>query len=249
MKFTLSILVSIILLGCGGEEDRQENLFKLRGLGAISNPLVSLPTTDPTTPRKVELRVYAALPIGETATVEPFEDDGSPFFARLSVGDISIDTASLAYQAYPGFQIMSFTASLSVPVAETFARTKGAGQVRYGFLIKSGNEVEKLVGNFLVYPEGSPELNWVNPEVALENPTEGLSLKSGSDVSISAALTDKNDEDLKLGWFASGGKVKNRRAKSTSWETPGAGEHTVIFTARGKKSRGFAMQIVKVKVE
>ena len=249
MKYTLSILAAFVLLSCGGTEDRQENLFKLRGLGAVSNPLVSLPTTDPAAPRKVELRVYAALPIGETATIEPFEDEPSSFATGLTVNDIVIDTASLAYQSYPGFQIMSFTASLNVPVAQKFLRTKGAGQVRYGFLIKSGSEVEKLVGNFLVYPEGSPELNWVNPEVTLENPTEGLSLKSDSDVGISAILTDKNDEELKLGWFASGGKVKNRRAKSTSWETPGVGEHTIIFTARGKKSRGFAMQIVKVKVE
>ena len=249
MRYTLSILAALVFLSCSDEEDRQENLFKLRGLGASSNPLVSLPSVDPAAPRKVEVTVYVALPIGATATVEPFEDEFSPIVANLSVSDIAIDPASLIYQTYPGFQILSFKASLNVPVAQRFVRTKGAGQAKYGFLVKSGIEIEKLVGNFLVYPEGSPELNWTNPEVTLVTPTEGLSLKSGSDANLTATLNDKNDEELKLGWFTSGGKVKNRRAKSTSWETPGVGEHTVIFTARGKKSRGFVMQIVKVKME
>lgn len=249
MKYALSILTALVFLSCGGDEDRQENLFKLRGLGAASNPLVSLPSVDPAAPRKVELTVYVALPLGETATVEPFEDTTSPIIANLSVSDIAIDPASMVYQDYPGFQILTFKASLNVPVATRFFRTKGAGQAKYGFLIKSGTEVEKLVGNFLVYPDGSPELNYLSPEVSLVTPTEGLSLKSASDVDLTATLVDKNDEDLKLGWFASGGKVKNRRAKSTTWETPGVGDHTVIFTARGKKSRGFVMQIIKVKVE
>lgn len=249
MKTTLMLLFSFFFFGCGGDEDRQENLFKLRGFGSASNPLVSLPSTDVTAPRKVELTVYAALPVGETATVEPYEDEASPFFANLTVADIAIDTASFVYQTYPGFQILTFKASLNVPFAQRFVRTAGAGQARYGFLIKSGSEVEKLVGNFLVYPEGSPELAWTNPTVSLVTPIEGLSLKAESDVGLTATFTDSNAEELKLGWFASGGKVKNRRAKSTSWETPAAGDHTVIFTARGKKSRGFAMQIVKVKVE
>jgi hypothetical protein len=249
MKYTLSILAALCLFACGEEDDRQENLLKLRGIGAVSNPLVSVPSVDPAAPLKVELTVYTALPIGETATVEAFEDEFSPYVANLSVSDIAVDTGSLIYQSYPGFQIMTFKATLNVPIAQRFKRTNGAGQAKYGFLIKSGSEVEKLVGTFLVYPEGSPELSYTNPEVNLVTPTEGLSLKSAIDVNMTAELTDKNDEDLKLGWFASGGKVKNRRAKSTSWETPGVGEHTVIFTARGRKSRGFAMQIVKVKVE
>jgi len=249
MKFSKLLVSSLLLISCSGDEDRQENLLKLRGLGASSEPLVSLPSEDVTAPRKVEVVVYVALPLGQTATIEPFEDEFSPFVVNLGVSDIEVDVASLNYEEYPGFQVFTFKASLNVPVGGRFFRTQGAGQAKYGFLIKSGLEIEKLVGTFLVYPEGSPELNWTNPDVTLVTPTEGLSLQSGADVDLSATFVDKNNEELKIGWFTSGGKVKNRRSKSTSWKTPDSGDHSVIFTARGRKSRAFTMQILKVRVE
>lgn len=248
MKFYLLLTLSL-LLGCGGDEDRQEVLSKLRGIGAIASPLISMPSADATAPNQVELTVYATLPIGQTATIEPYVDIPSAFAISLNADQIAIQSASVEYKPYPGFQILSFKASLNVPVAAMFARFGGAGQVRYGFILKANDEEEKIVGNFLVYPEGSAELSWTNPEISVVTPTASAVIGSKTEVPITATLTNKNSEDLKLGWFASGGEIKNRRAKSTTWKTPDPGEQTLIFTARGRKSRGFAIQIITVKAE
>jgi hypothetical protein len=239
--------LALVLAACDGDEDRQEVIAKLRGIGAGTTPLVSEPSVAGEAPKVVAVTVYAALPDGETATIEPYSDLPGPFALSLPVEAVTIDTASVKYDALPGFQLLSFKAALAVPEAAYLEPLGGAGQVRYGFFLKSGDEEEKMVGSFMVYPKDSPELAWTNPEIAVVTPTEGETVSG--DVDLEATIVDPNDEGLKLGWFVSDGEIKNRRAKETVWAAPGAGEHTLIVTAHGKRSRGFAMKVVSVTTE
>jgi hypothetical protein len=247
---TPTIWTTVFIIGlsaCGGEDDRQEVLNKLRAIGAAANPLVSKPSLPNATPGTVELTVYATLPLGEVATIEPFMDEPSTTAITLIPEQIAVQTDSIEYQAYPHFQMMTFKALLTVPSATQFPT--GAGQVRYGISIKSGSEEEKVIGAFLVFPEDSPELNWTHPNIDSVTPTDGDQVAKDSEVEISAATSTNVDEELKIGWFVSNGEIRSRRAKKTKWETPAAGEQTLIFTARGRKSRGFAIKVMNIRTE
>jgi len=245
----IGYLVFAALCACGGEADeRQEVLSKLRGLGVSLNPLVteaSLPTLE----RKVEATVYAALALGQTATVVPFVD--IPAFAaiQLNPSEVEIVTSSLTYQIHHGFQVLSFKANLKVPQAALLVPFGQQGQVRFGFELTAGEESEKILANFLVYPEGAAELNQVQPQLSIVSPAEGEVLSSGSKVVLQATADTPNDEGLKLGWFVSDGKVLNRRSRDTRYEPSASGPQTLILTAHGRRSRGFAITFRNVNVE
>ena len=64
-----------------------------------------------------------------------------------------------------------------------------------------------------------------------------------------ASVDNDNDEELRVGWFTSKGKIKNRRAKSTKWETGGSGKQTLLLTVRGRKSGAFVFATQEVVVE
>jgi hypothetical protein len=247
--FFRAAMLTLSLVACGGDKDPQEQLGKLRGIGAFTSPLVSRATSDDAL-RVVELTAYATLPLDTTVTsLEGFVDKASPYAITLGVKQIKVKSDSLSYQSYPGFQLLTFKADLEVPHEQFFAPSSGAGQVRYGFIIKTDKAQEKMVGSFLVYPEDAPELAWINPEISVNTPAADTTIAAESEIEVNAVLKDHNKEELKLGWFVSDGEIKNRRASTTQWKTPAAGPHSLILTARGRKSRGFSLQVITLTVE
>jgi len=240
------VIVAWLSQACGDTGSRHEVIAKLRGIGAVASPLVSLPSVTGEVAKTVDVTVTVAMPLGDVAEITPFTDISNGFSLTLPEDAIAIQPASVAYTAYNGFQMLTFVATLPVPYDQQLIPFGGKIQVRYGFRITSNGEEEKLVGSFLVFPEGSPELAWINPEIVVESPSPDGELASGNKVDLSATFVDANGEGLKMGWFASGGEIQNRRARRTVWETPNPGPHTLILTAYGRKSRGFAMQIINV---
>jgi hypothetical protein len=236
----------VFVLACGDASDPQELLSgHMRGLGAQNVPLV----TEPGSQAGVEVTFYVGLPPGETMTqIEPFADDPSPFALTLPPGEISIVPQSQQYQDYGKIRLGTFKAKLSVPGVSFFSLTGGKGQVRYGVrVVSSGGWEEKILGSYLVYPPGAPELLWKAP-VAQINSLPGTGSKDSS-LDIKGIFTDHNNEETKIGWFVTGGSLKNRRALRTVWETPNrSGGEQVILTVRGKKSKSFSLDIKNVQL-
>lgn len=246
-KFILSlvglVLVSSSLTGCGGDEERYEDIKKLRAFGASTLPVISEPSTE-AAPRMLTITVFAAVPLGETVTAEPYDDERSP---TLSL-PVTI-TGGGTYTDYSTFRVFSVQATQAVPAAFIFDTPRGKqpfARLRYGIRLVSGSESENVVGNSLIYPAGSAELARVAPTVAITKPA--LVDVSGTE-DLEGAVTDSAEENMRIGWFASDGEIKNRRAKITEWATPSAGPATLILTARGMKTGAFAFQVMDVNVQ
>jgi hypothetical protein len=246
--YTLALIFLTVALSCGPEQERQEQITRLRGIGAVSAPLVQTPSTDSQS-NTVTLTTYVAIPLDQTITATAFVDE--PVFGAymVSAAEMQIST-SMNYTDYDDFRLASFDTVVAIPKLSVFQALNplfSGIQMRYGFEISTGDDTEQLTGSFLVYPEGSSELSWQNTTVNLAAPVSTDTISAGSEVSFEASATDQNDDNIKYGWFVSGGKVKNRRSSKTTWSTPGeAGSYTVIITARGKKSRSFSFDIVQV---
>ena len=222
------------------------------GIGVVSTPLVQTPSIDADI-KSVVVNVVLSIPAGKTVTVAPYQDIPSPNVVSVANEAITVDEASIAYTDYEGFRLLSFNAAVVVPdVAILRGRNPEfiGVQVRYGLEVSTDDDVEYVVGNFLVYPEGATELGWQNPTINLDLPTDGAEVAADTEIDIEASYTEQNDEKVKFGWFATDGEIGNRRSLKTKWKTPaGAGTYQLIITARGKKSRGFSYRVITVTVK
>jgi len=241
--------------GCGGEDaDRYERVTKLRAIGVATNPVVlAAPASGMTS--SVELTVFAAMPKGGTVNAAPFLDEASSYGIPVQV---SLDPSTAATQSFAALDVYSVKANATVgpltPQQEAIlrgAREQGLGKLtlRYAVKLDSGEESETIVGNILVYPEESPETSFQPLSVTIAEPIANGTVGIGPKQSLSGSITKPQDENIKVSWFVSSGKVTNRRARETKWEPMDAGTQTVIMTARGMKSGSFAMQAVDVTAE
>jgi len=119
-------------------------------------------------------------------------------------------------------------------------------------LATAGGDEDTVVGDALVYPAGTPDLTTAqssgNAQIDILVPTPGATV-AAKDQELNAAITGNGDEKMRVGWFASGGKVKNRNAIQTKWEASGSGSFSLLVTARGLKSGAFTYKVVDVTVE
>ena len=248
-RMVLSLLAVVFLshslTACNGEEERYEDLKKLRTIGVAAFPVFGTPSTE-TAPQVVTLTIYASLPVGDVATAEPYVDPASKYALNLPV---TIVPNSEAYEEHGSFHIYSVKATQVMPTTDLVKIPPKPGylSVRYGVKITSGKEVENVVGNVLVYPNGAPELDHVAPVVDIAKPSPSAGVSGTED--LEAAITDPSGENMRVGWFVGKGKVKNRRARVTKWETEGSGVQSLLVTIRGAKSGAFAFKAVDVNVQ
>lgn len=235
----------LTLSACNGEDERFEDIKKLRAFGSSTLPVVTEPSTE-AAPKIVTITVFAAVPLGQTVTAEPYAD---PAAENLSQIPVTIVPGSEKYEDHATFRVYSVQATQAVPTAAVFASPLGAPEfvrLRYGIRLVSGDESENVVGNSLIYPAGSEILARQPPTIAITKPA--TTDVSGTE-DLEATITDPNDEAMRVGWFVSDGEVKNRRARVTEWKTPGAGPATLIVTIRGRKTGAFAFQVLDVNVQ
>ncbi len=238
IRMLLLLVVVSGLLGCNDDGERPEQLLKLRALGVAAQPTVITPSTD-SVPSVARLTFYAAVPEGQEVATEVFED--LPAFNSLPLSQLQLDDTTITYTDLAKIRLYEVSGTFVAPTADTLA--KGIGGVlrlRYSVRLTSGDEEEKVVGDVLMVAADSAEAQWTAPVLSFEEPTE-TSITAGKDNAVKASVTDVNDERVKVGWFVTSGKVENRRARATKWQEPSAGEQTVIVTARGIRSRGFAL--------
>ena len=246
----LAMAATVLILGflttCGRGGPRQEDLDKLRTLGVSANPISAPPSDAPGASKTVELTVYAAVPIGATATVLPYKDSVPGSGLQLSESDIAIQSGTEQYKDLNGIRLYSVKALVNVPTTAVMQKIGLNGvQVKYGFRITSGSSKENIVGTFMMYPPNAAQLKWQAPTVDISAPVDGATVGAG-DIDLTGTATTANGEDLLVGWFVTKGDVSNRRSRSTSWSISDTGTQTVILTAHGTSSRGFAIKTINI---
>ena len=244
-SFFFSGIALLLLLGCSEPSDRYENINKLRTIGTQTDPVSSAPSTV-TAPKITTLTFFAALPKNEVATAESFVDDASKYAAPIN---ITVVSGSEAYEEHPAFRIFSVKATAAIPVQDllVFPSDQNFIRFRYGMLIRSGTDEERIIGNIVVYKEGSKELSWSAPSLTLENPKQGTTLKGKQPIKIT--IDSANEENFRVSWLVNSGEIKNRRGMETEWEPGAAGDYTMIASARGLKSGAFQFKAVDFKIE
>ncbi len=238
-------LAATALAGCNEDQERYETIEKLRAIGAATLPVVSEPSTE-AAPKIVTITVFAAVPLGQTVTAEPYDDAAA---VNLVSFPVTIVPGSEVYEEHATFRIFSVQATQFVPPNSVFLSPLGTPpyvKLRYGIRLVAGDESENVVGSSLIYPAGSPQLARLAPTIAITKPTDAD--VSGTE-DLEATITDPENENMRVGWFASDGPIKNRRAKTTEWETPGAGPATLIVTIRGRDTGAFAFKVLEVNVQ
>ena len=249
------IILWIFVVMCSSEDDRQETLGSLRGIGASTSQVASEPSTE-TRSRNLTLTLWIALPAGvDIDRVKAFLPKDIGFFALMPEKHITVDeTAGENYTDFPGFRVASIGMNITVPTQnelDLFLSGKSfeGVQVRYGVEVSGGGSSELIVGNFWVFPGGSPELQWEQITATEGTPLSGEEVPRDSDISLKASASNPNDELIKFGWFTTKGKIINRRSVDTIWRTPKeGGEVVLLHTARGKTSKSFAWTPITVIV-
>lgn len=245
-----AFFLALTLVACGDDSDRIEVMDRMRTIGTTASPLISEPS-EATTARTVQLTVYVALPEGETASVEAFRDLEALGSHTLATGAIHpVAPVESDYQNLASLRLLPIVVTVDVPTADELILTEKGRRVRYGLRITSSSgRVENIVGSFLVYPAGSEALTWQSPTISLAAPANQESVRMSEDgIDLKATVNNPEEEGVKVGWFVTSGKISARRARDTVWLEPKEGRQTIIATVRGKKTRGFGIQVIEVNV-
>jgi len=248
-----AVLAILLVAGCGfGGGDRQEVIDKLRTLGVTANPPLTEPSVAGQAPKTVELTIFAAMPLGQTATLTAFKDSAGASNGALILqeSEITILPDPAVYTDYNGIRIYSAKARITIPIAAAFG--KGAAlpvlgaQLRYGLKIIGPSNSEQVIADIPVYPTGAPELKWQTPSIAITQPVDGATVAIKGGVDVKATVTNPTNEPIKIGWFVTAGQIANRRAAETSWSVKAQGTQTILVTIHGLNTRGFALKAITV---
>ncbi len=247
LRFVTFVGLCTFVVGCGESQERPEVIDKLRAIGVAAQPSVVVPSTA-TTPQVVKLTLHALLPSGQQVdSVQPYIDEDARFSSLAT--DLVVDANTLSYEDVGQLRYFKVDATFTAPTAEILQAAGGEMvRLRYGLDVVAGAESERVVGDVLMVPPDSVALSWQPVTVKITTPeTAGAMLTDGA--TLSMTTTNSDGDSVKSGWYVSSGEIKNRRARNTSWEKPKAGDGVVIATARGSKSRSFAIDVRAVKVE
>ena len=207
-----------MLFACGGDQDRYEDIQKMRALGVLSDKAVVEPSTA-SAPQTVSLTFYAALPHGDSVTAATYTDDAGSSGGTPAA--VVLDQSSAGVDTHASFNIYHIKGVMTVPGVEALA-FKGLDQnatVQYGVKLDSAaNGTQIILGNVVVYPSGAEQLKTLGalPTVKITAPAKAAALSDGADISADVATT--NSETVRIGWFITGGQIKNRNAAATHWD-------------------------------
>lgn len=241
MLWSLISVTSSFLMSCGNENaERPETITKLRALGVEQTPINARPGDT------VSLTFYlAALPnlnISSAVELDTTNRFGVPII--VTPQDASpMETTSGPISLYK-FRT-TYTVPASDPSIAASIAKQGYARARYKVRFSAGSEYEAVVGDTVIYPTDAPQLAWKAPEIAISKPA--TSVASGV-TDIEGTITSEGVEPYRVSWFVSDGKVKNRRAKVTSWSDAAKGNQTIIMTVRGTKSGAFAIKSQTVTI-
>lgn len=244
-KRIVTSFAGTLLLGCGaGDDDRPETVTKLRALGVEQTPVNAKPGDT------VNLAFYLAVPSDQISTqpvLATVQTDPSARYG-VAVAVTPVDAAPVETKIGTTTSLLSYRTTLAIPndarITAAIAK-QGFARVRYNVKFSNNTEEENVVGDAIIYADGAPQLAWKSPEIAITKP--GESSAAGS-IDLEGTINAFNAESNRVSWFTSSGKVKNRRAKVTSWTDQTPGSQAVIMTVRGSKSGAFAIKSQAVTI-
>lgn len=223
------LLMLLAFSACGGSEDKPEVIDKLKPVVVELNPG---PRPQPAVfGEEVTLDFHFISPDQTSSmTAESVEPVGGPSLLPPLVVE-SIESTD-----YPGIRHFRIRAKATVPALESTELVK----FRYALIGSDGQRSVRVEGDFPAYPNAeSEEANWTVANAEIISPEEG---PVGSKVDLLATVDNPQNEGVKVGWFVSGGELKNRRDASSEWTLENGGEYTAILTVRGQKSRTAALR-------
>lgn len=237
---TLAALV-ISLTSCGGENaDRPEVINKLRAVGVESSAV------NPKPGDTINLNFYLAAPPGLTISPEIQVDGSSRYGVPVMV--TPVDNAPTETAAGP-LSIYNYKTTLTVPtdnpILGASISKQGFGRVRYKIKFTAGTEYESVVGDTIVYSPGSSQSSWKLPDISITKPS---ATANAGNLDLEGSISSDGNEPYRVSWFVSDGKIKNRRAKATTWSDAPKGPQTLIMTVRGTKSGAFAIKYQTVTI-
>lgn len=241
LTFRARVLFGVLLFtSCSDDNaDRPELINKLRAIGVEQNPVNSKPGDT------VNLTFYLAGPSLQQLTSTVLTDSDMRYGVALPV--LPIDAAPVEKVVGP-ISVYTYRATLIVPqneVVNLAIAKQGFARIRYDVKFSAGSDSETVVGDSIIYAAGSPQLEWKAPEITITKPS--ATANSGI-IDLDGTIGSSANETNKVGWFVSSGKVKSRRAKTTSWTDTSAGSQAVIMTARGVKSGAFSIKYQDVTI-
>ncbi len=250
-KSLLAFLTVAHLLGCSNMDSRPERADKLKPILVEVNPATSGAFQAPLWGDEVRLDFHFIAP----PLTPAFTASGVP--ARLKALTVPVPPARISAPTdvaeLPGLQHSVVHATVKVPtLAELQSIDPALAELpflrfQYELLIEGAERSLPISGDFLAYRDASvPEAAWNFQGSSIVQPAS--TSPGGTTIDIEAAIKNEQNEPLRVAWFVSDGKIKNRRASSTEWEAPGAGDYTLIFTVRGKQSRSATLLIKTVTV-
>ncbi len=232
--------LSSLLTSCSDDEDRQETITKLRALGVSQVPVNAKPGDT------VELTFYLSAPAASQVLASPGLDNDARYSVPVSV---TPKDSNVVEANYGPLSLYSYRASVVVPQNAAIAnqlKLLGFARVRSSVLFKiADTDQETIVSDTIVYAEGSAQLSWTAPTVDIVQP--GATATSGT-LGLEGAINNSGQETNRIAWFVSSGKVKNRRAKVTTWDDAASGSQSLFFTVRGSKSGAFAVKAANVNL-
>lgn len=224
------LLTSILLVlsSCNNIESYPERIDKLRAIG-VDTPEASYNyTTDPIT-----LTFLLLSPSNSTLTASIDDPDES---SVMSLGTPNVQSP----EAVGNLFLYRVEVSATFPSEELMENNGDFGtKAYYGVRFTQDNEIERVKGSINAFNSGIEAL-FSEPSISISEPTADGSASLGSKVDLKAETTTGSNENYRLSWFVSSGKVEKYRADETEWEPEATGSQAIIATVRGLSSGSFS---------
>ena len=244
--FLLSgLLLVSILTACNDDADRFERIDRLRVLGIVRTPsiasfsdttisstwLVATPNqTDAVTATNVlDTEALISLPLNSTNITST-----KTTYGNIDIHEVTADT--------------TFAPAFPLPVGPS-------GEQRFRISIKAsqGTESVQAVSDILRFPNNFESLNLVGqePSITVSNETKTQAYDADSEeIDLKCDIVTPSDEDFKISWYTTAGKIENTKACETIMKPDFAksGEtHAIIVCVRGNKTRSTSCDYVDVQ--
>jgi len=222
------------ILGCNDDQDRFERIDRLRILGTEKTPSIASFNDS-----SVTLTWIVATPNKTDAPVATNTlDTTSPLALPLELTNIT--TAKTSFETLDIHRVtttVNFPNAYLLPLGQS-----GEQRYRVSLSVNQGDETIQAVGDIIRFPSSDQTLDLVSQEplAAILQPSETDTYDISEELALECDSPIKTNENFKISWYSTAGKIDNFRACETIMDVSFAkkGEtHTFIQCVRGAKTR------------
>lgn len=251
MRYIISCFLILITSSCSDMDSPPELINKLRPILTTINSQDGSDSTPPLLGETVSLYFHFLAPEEvETVSLELSSSASALPNTLNQTHLIRFEAATLIKLSSLNHIIVSSIWQLPSNTADIKGLTGGVAPFNYAVKALADGYEKEITGSFLVYTSAdAPTYNWNFDDAGIELPeSDSSKALSTESVSIKASSGNTQNEPVKIAWFTSIGEILNRRSVETTWKPNEAGEHSLIFTIRGKSSKMSAIRSVSVSL-